>query len=154
MHSGSFLLALYQPWLQRCKSGPCVYMCVSAGRGGRSYFLGARLSAGADYTFVGARMWPDECEYANACVFLSWQACASRGIGSQALPGGVGGAGGCCCHFKGPWGSLCQPARRRGGNPVYVAGPCLAGPAANTAAWRLQGGLPPPRQVRTSRTTL
>lgn len=39
-------------------------------------------------------MWPDECEYANACVFLSWQACEQRdripslSLGSRG-PGGV-----------------------------------------------------------------
>lgn len=117
MHSGSFLLALYQPWLQRCKSGLCV--CVFAGHGGRSYFLGAWLSAGADYTFVGARMWPDECEYANACVFLSWQVCASRGIGSQAVPWGVGGAGGVAVTSKG-LGAHCASRPAKGGEILFM----------------------------------
>lgn len=119
MHSGSFLLALYQPWLPRCKSGPCVYVCVFAGHGGRSYFLGAWLSAGADYTFVGARMWPDECEYANACVFLSWQACASRGIGSQAFPWGVGGLRGVAVTSKG-LRAHCASRPAKGGEILFM----------------------------------
>lgn len=81
------------------------------------------------------------CMNANMCEFRPWRTCASTGIRSQASPRGSQGAR----HFKGPQGSPCQPARQ-GGNPVYMARPRLARPAANTALWRLHR-LPPPRQV-------
>lgn len=81
------------------------------------------------------------CAYVKMCMFVFWQMCMSKGIRSQASPGGTQGA----CHFKGPWGPLCQPTRQ-GGNPVYVAGPHLAEPVANTTAWCLHR-LSPPMQV-------
>lgn len=97
----------------------CMCVCVFAGHGGRSYFLGAWLSAGADYMFVGAWMWLDECEYANVCVFLSWQACASRGIGSQAFPWRVRGLGGVAVTSKG-LGAHCASRPAKGGEILFM----------------------------------
>ncbi len=140
VHSGSFLLALYQPWLQRCKSGLCVAACVYLLDMGIDHIFWVRDWAQADYVFahvdVPAWMWIRK--YVCICVLAS--VCEQRDQ-IPSLSQGTQGA----CHFKGTWGPLCQPARQ-GGNPVYVAGTRLAGPVANTTAWRLHR-LPPPRQV-------
>lgn len=70
-----------------CVFAACVYLLDT----GLDHILWVLDWARADYAFVGARMWLHECEYANMCVFLSWQVCVSRGIRSQASPRGVRG---------------------------------------------------------------
>lgn len=117
-----------------CVLAACVYLLDT----GLDHILWVLDWARADYAFVGARMWLRECEY--VCIFVLASVCEQR----DQIPSLSQGSQG-ACYFKGPRGSLCQPARQ-GGNPVYVAGPRLAGPVANTTAWRLHR-LPPPRQV-------
>lgn len=81
----------------RCKSVLCVCsLCVFAGHRGRSYFMGASLNASRlCICWFG-------CACINMCVFMSWRACGSRGIRSQASPKGVRGpvtSKGCRVHY-------------------------------------------------------
>lgn len=149
MHSGSFLLALYQHRLHRCRCRfvcflvdmrACLCVCMSARHGGRSYFFWVLDWARADCRCL------HQCGYANMCVFVSWQSVdvcerESRGIISQASPRGLRGP----ITSKGHEGQQRQPVRQ-GGNPVDVAGPALARLVANTGTWRSHR-LPPPMPV-------
>lgn len=95
MHSWSFLLALYQHWLQRCKSGLCVAACAYSLDTGADHIFWVLDWARADYVFVradvSARIWI--CEYVCICVLASMCVCVcvSRGIRSQASPRGLRG---------------------------------------------------------------
>lgn len=93
--------------------------------------------ARADYVFA-VWMCLHECEYVWISVLAN--RCEHRDQVPSLSQGSQG-----ACHFKGPQGSPCQPARQ-GGNPVYMARPRLARPVANTTLWHLHR-LPPPRQV-------
>lgn len=89
VHSGSFLLALYQRRLHKWKLG----LCVFAEHGDGSYFLGAWLSR-ADYVFVHA----DICEY--VCLFALARLCEQRDQIPSLSPGTQQ-----VCHFKGARGA-------------------------------------------------
>lgn len=88
------------------------------------------------------------CMNVNMWISVSWQVCVCmcvcvccRKDEIPSLSLGTQGAS----HFKGPRCPPRQPARQ-GENPVYVSGPRLAGPVADTNAWRGHR-LPPPMQV-------
>lgn len=65
-----------------------VWSVWSPGQTGRSYFMGAWLSASSLWL---CRMCPCACKCVNMCIFPSWRVCVSRGIRSQASPRGVRG---------------------------------------------------------------
>lgn len=150
MHSGSFLLALYQHRLHRCRCRfvcflvdmrACLCVCMSARHGGRSYFFWVLDWARADCVSVPASMWI--CEYVCICVLAKcgcvWE--REQRDHSQASPRGLRGP----ITSKGHEGQQRQPVRQ-GGNPVDVAGPALARLVANTGTWRSHR-LPPPMPV-------
>lgn len=151
MHSGSFLLALYQHRLHRCK---CRFVCFLVDMRACVRVCACLPDTEADRIFFGCSIEREQiacrclyqCGYANMCVFVSWQSVdvcerESRGIISQASPRGLRGP----ITSKGHEGQQRQPVRQ-GGNPVDVAGPTLARLVANTGAWRSHR-LPPPMPV-------
>jgi len=123
VHSGSFLLALYQHWLQRCESGPCV--CWT-----RVWVV---FSLEADYVFCRCAC-THECAYvcpAGKCVW-------SEGSDPKPLPRGP-----VSLSLQRPTGARSASLPAKGGNPVYVA-PASHGRTRNTTA---SHRLPPHMQV-------
>lgn len=129
VHSGSFLLALYQHRLHRCRCRfvcflvdmrACLCVCMSARHGGRSYFFWVLDWARADCVSVPASMWI--CEYVCICVLAKcgcvWEREQRDHIPS--LSQGTQGA----YNFKGPWGPA-TPACPPRGKSCWCGGACL-----------------------------
>ena len=139
VHSGIFLLPPLSAPGNRAVSVVCVAAACVLDTGWIGLFFLSYFGCLIKREQIVFRVCASGCACTNVntwicvCVFSSaGNVHVSRRIRSQASPQGTQGA----CHFKEPSGpGLCQPGWQRG-NPVYVAGPGLAGPAVNTTAWR------------------